>query len=501
MSNIRRQSIISSAVVYLGFALGFLNTYLFTRIGSGIAAEQYGLTVIFISFANIILAVAGLGMPAYIYKFYPYYNDRLPRQENDMLALALGFSTIGFLAVLSLGLVLKDVFIERFRNSPGIDTYYNWIFVFGFGLTLFTILEAYAWQQHKSVLTNFLKEVLFRLLITLLIAGLTLGLLQSFDAFIKLFAFLYLAIGAILLAYLLVKKRIALVFSISKVTRRFRQKIMALCAFVWTGGMVFTIASVFDNIVLALVLPNGLAVGAIFQVAQNITSLMQAPQRAIIAASIGPLSQAWKEKDYDRINRIYHRSSINQLIFSCAMFALIWLNFKDGVHTFRLKPEYLPAYSVFLLLGISRIIDMGTGVGAQIIGTSTFWKFEFVTGLLLFALLLPLNYVLTRYWGVIGPAIANLVSFTIYNAIRCFYLWRKFRMQPFTVQSLYTVLLAAAAFLVCNALFSSQRGFEWIVLRSALFVALFAAGAISLRLSPDLQPVLATIRKRLGFGR
>ncbi len=33
MSQIRKQSIISSVVVYIGFALGFFNIYLFTRSG------------------------------------------------------------------------------------------------------------------------------------------------------------------------------------------------------------------------------------------------------------------------------------------------------------------------------------------------------------------------------------------------------------------------------------------------------------------------------------
>ena len=36
----------------------------------------------------------------------------------------------------------------------------------------------------------------------------------------------------------------------------------------------------------------------------------------------------------------------------------------------------LPRFS--FLLGITMIIDMGTGVNAQIIATSTYWKFELI---------------------------------------------------------------------------------------------------------------------------
>ena len=51
--------------------------------------------------------------------------------------------------------------------------------------------------------------------------------------------------------------------------------------------------------------------------------------------------------------------------------------------------------------------------------------------------------------ALIGPAIATLVSITIYNIIRIVFLWKKFKLFPFTIQSLYTILLAAACYSIC----------------------------------------------------
>ena len=87
MSDIRRQSILSSGIIYLGFALGFLNTYLFTRQG-GFTQSEYGLYGTFMGVANIIASFANLGMQAYILKFYPYYQDNLKVRNNDMLTWA-----------------------------------------------------------------------------------------------------------------------------------------------------------------------------------------------------------------------------------------------------------------------------------------------------------------------------------------------------------------------------------------------------------------------------
>jgi O-antigen/teichoic acid export membrane protein len=226
-------------------------------------------------------------------------------------------------------------------------------------------------------------------------------------------------------------------------------------------------------------------------------SLIQAPQRGIISASVAPLSQAWKDKNYGKIRRIYQRSSINQLLFSTGMFALIWLNFTDGILSFNLNKDYLFARNVFLFVGLMRIVDMGTGLNAQIISTSIYWRFEFITGLILLAITLPFNYILTRQLGLTGPAIANLVAFSIYNLIRYLFLLRKLNMQPFTLKSLYSIFLAGGCYFICYWLFNEGRGISWMVLRSTIFLILFISGLIYFNLSPDVKPVLSTVRKRL----
>lgn len=497
MSNIRRQSIISSMIVYFGFALGFLNTYLLTKEGVFTTA-QYGLTQVFVSIANVMFSFATLGMQSYIYKFYPYYNDNLPSRKNDMITWALLICISGFLMVTLAGILLKDFVIKKYvTNAPDIIRYYYWLFPFGFGLTIYSILEAYGWQLKKSVFTNFLKEVQFRLFTTLLIVLFYVGVITSFSNFIYVYSLTYLFIAIILFVYLFWSNNISITFSISQVTRKFYKKILALAAFVWSGSLVYNIANVFDTLVIAAVLPNGLAYAGIYSLAQNIASLIQAPQRGVISASIAPLSKAWKDKDYDRINRVYHKSSINQLIFSVGMFILIFLNFRDGVITFSMKSAYLEAFPILWYIGIMRILDMGTGLNAQIIGTSNFWRFEFFTGIILLAMALPLNYILTKQMGAIGPAISNLIAFTIYNIIRCTFLYRKFGMQPFTWKSGITLILGLVCGMICYLLFNDYTGFGWIVLRSVIFILLFGGGTVIMNLSPDLLPVIGTIKNKL----
>lgn len=499
MSTIRRQSIISSVVVYMGFALGLLNTYLFARQG-GLTVEQFGLTNTFIAFATVMFSLAALGTPSYITKFFPYYKARLADNKNDQLTWAILFSCAGFVLVMIAGLILKPVVFHVFANSPELPRYYYWVFLFGFGFTLFSVMEAYAWQNRKAVLSNFLKEVVFRFFVTILIVLATFGVIKGLSLFISLYSFTYLILALVLVVYFYSKKQLHFTLTKSIVTKKFYKKIVGFASFVWGGNIVMNIATVFDGIVIAAVLPNGMASAGVYYLAQNVSGLMQAPQRAIISSAVGPLSQAWKEKDFAKINRIYHRSSINQLIFACAMFALIWLNFDDGIYTFHLKPEYAYAKWIFFFIGLARIIDMGTGLNGHIIATSTFWRFDFFTGLILMAMTIPMNYFLTKEFYSIGTAASNLITFTIFNTIRYLFLLKKFKMQPFDLKTFYTLVLAATAFFVCYWLFNDHKGFGWIVLRSSVFAGLFATGMFSLKLTPDALPVLQTIKKKLGLN-
>lgn len=502
MSQIRRQSIISSVMVYVGFALGFFNTYLFTKEG-GFTKEQYGLTGIFIAIASLMVSFGSLGMPALIYKFYPYYNDNLDKKRNDILSLALIISLIGFCFVAFGGFYFRDIVIRKFGNSPQLIQYYYWLFPFGLGLMLYSVLESYAWQLKKAVLTNFLREVQFRLFTTILIVLTFAGLLSSFDMFIKIYSFTYLGIAILLLVYLFAKGYIHLTLTVSIVSKKFFKKILVFVSFVYGGSLVFNISLVFDSLLIASVLKEGLAAVAVYSLAQNIGSLIQAPQRGIISSSIAALSQAWKDKDMERIQRIYKQSSINQLIFSVAMFALIWLNFTDGFFTFKMQKSYLDARWIFFFIGLYRIVDMGSGVNSQIIATSIRWRFEFFTGILLLLITLPLNYFLTKYTslGIQGPAIANLFSFTVYNFIRYWFLKTQYNLQPFTKHSFYTILLGVGCYFICYLLFDNYRGFVWLVIRSTTFLALFISGTLLLNLSADVLPIWNTVLKRTGIKK
>ena len=226
-TKIRRQSILSSIVIYIGFAIGFLNTYFFTR-GDDFSTEQYGLiTLVTSSVVPLMASLSSMAMPTFIYKFFPFYNDNLEPPHRDMLGVALLVNMMGFLLVAMVGFAIEPMVATKYSaKSPLFVQYYYWVFVMGFGLTFYNVLEAYAWSLHQSVLTSYLKEVQWRVFTTVIIVLFVFKVIPDFNTFIKLYFFSFLSIAITLFVYLLVTKRLFITLAISRVTRKFRKKIL-----------------------------------------------------------------------------------------------------------------------------------------------------------------------------------------------------------------------------------------------------------------------------------
>ncbi len=496
MSQLRRQSIISTVFVYAGFFIGFINTYLFTRQDSMFTPSEYGMTGIFIAVGNLMFAFANLGMVSVVYKFYPYYNDNLPKKKNDLLTWTFLISLIGFCFVILAGFVFKDFVIRKFgEHSPEFLKYYFWIFPFGFSILIFSMLEVFAWNIRKSIFTTFLREVLFKLLTLFLIFLMSFKLIHTFDTFIKMYAFTYGVTAICLLVYLLWKKEFYITFKVSLVTKKFYKKMVSMATLIYFGGTIFMIATFIDTIIIMSLL--GTAAAGIFALGSVVAGLVQAPQRGAVAASIPVLSKAWKDKDYTKINLIYQRSGINLLIGSLGIFLIVWLNYADAVSTFKLKPAYLQSQWIFFFFGLARVVDLGTGVNSTIIGTSTYWRFEFISGMVLLTLAVPLNYILVKEFGIIGAGYSNFISLTIYNIIRIIFLKKKFNMHPFSNKTIYAIVLAFICYSICYYTFLPMHGFFAIMLKTTVFTASYGGAIIYFDLSPDVLPIWGTIKGRV----
>lgn len=496
MSTIRKQAITSSLILYIGFAIGALNIYLYTKNGA-FSKEQFGLTRLFFDFATNIYAFASLGSLSVIYKFYPRYKDKVAYRENDLMTWVLCTTLIGFLIIAGIGFIYQPFVIRKFsRGSQLFLDYYFWIFPFGFGLLMFSVLEAFSWILQKTVVTNFLKETLLRIFTTILIV-LYYTKIISFSLFIIIFSCLYLLIFLILLVYVIRQNKLYLCFKVSRVTKKFWKRMLWMQGMMFCGTMINALGQTIDGILIGSLGNIGLA--GIFTLAQYMANLVQVPQRSLQAATISSLSQAWKDKNHAEVNRIYTRSCINMLLASLFIYGNVVLNAEGAIHSFNLQSSYLAGINAMIILGLVRIIDAGTGVNNIVIITSSHWRFDFYSGVVMILLIIPANYILIKRYGIIGSAYAQLISFVVYNYIRFEFIRRKFNMQPFDLKTVVSILLTAAAFGLSYWVGSYFVRWQAIIVKLVLFSGMMIWGIFAFELSPDAIQLWDKLKRRYSF--
>ena len=493
MGSIRKKGIITTIIIYFGFLLGALNIFFYFKF---FRADYVGLTRVLLDIAVLLSSFAMLGTNSIVTKFYPYYNGYHKQNKSELLTIAFVFSGLACLFLLIISPLTEPLIMRKFIvKAPLLVNYFYLVYPLTFALVFFQVLEAQTWNVHKAQLSNFLKEVLFRIFNTVLIL-LFIANIINFHTYAILFSWQYAGIFVVLLLYLMYTKELNMSFKISSLTRRLWKKMLPYAIFILAGNIISMLSSTIDGIIISSFL--GLDYAAVFMIATYIVSIIVVPQRTATSMTSPVISQAWKDKDMAKLGSVYHKTSLNLLIAASFIFTGIWINYDD---VFRLvKPEsiYLLSKPIVLVLGLCQIIEMGTGMNSAIIILSRRWKFELYSNMILLLCTLPITYFLIKYFGMIGAAYATLLSRTIFNAIRYVFLLKVYNLQPFTWKTGLAALLPVVVYLVVNFSVNLANPLLNMAVRTILFVGLYAFLLIQLKVSEDVQQVYGTIRKRVG---
>ena len=148
-------------------------------------------------------------------------------------------------------------------------------------------------------------------------------------------------------------------------------------------------------------------------------------------------------------------------------------------------------------MGIGKLIDLGTGANSQIIGTSNYWKVDFTTNVIYTILALPLNYILISKFGLIGAAYSSLISITFYNIMRFGFLWYKFKMQPYTLQTLLVIVIAAVCTAITYYLPRNASPVFDTIFRTTAFLIIFVPVIYFTRISEEINGMILSLINRI----
>lgn len=490
MGVIRKQGIQSSVLIYLGFALGALNVLvLFPKY---FTPEEYGLTFVLGAIGKIILQFALLGTVPIMNKFFPYYNDNLTGKKNDFLTASFLLPAIGIVFTVIGLFFFKDLVIRKFyEKSPLLSDYYYLLYPFTIFLIIYTVLDTYSGTLLKTVVPTIIREIIQRIFTTLLIVLFAFSLF-SYNVFIFTYSYFYLLAILLIVVYLRKRKRLNFAVQFSNVTKKFKSRMLTYGSFVYGGVLLGAVAENVDVIFIGGMV--GLSSVAVYQIAHYMSTIVMIPYRSFSAIATPVIAQAWKDKNIALVNAVYHKTSLNQLIAGIGLFGAIWVNI-DNISAF-MGAEYAEVKIIVLLLGITRLIDLGFGLNSEILNTSNYWRFNFLSYTALTIIFLGTNYLFVSRYGIVGSAVSNLVSYFSFNLLRFAFIWKKMGIQPFTWNTLKIIALGCFSILTMSSFGQVGSIYTDALIRLSGFSLIFGFLLLKTNISEDISQIFKELKSK-----
>lgn len=484
MGNVRKQSISSFFLIYAGFILGAFNQIVL--FGKFLTAAEVGLTAVFSDFYVLFTILTTLGSITTFYKFYPLYKHHLSADQNDLPGIYILVNFFGLSLFLVAVFVFQGFFASKFGvQSPLFVEHYLLVIPYTVTCLMMYMFESFAFMLHKTSQSNFITEVLVRIVQTILISIYGLGYIDN-TTFFTLLSFMYIPS---LIAYVFLvfgKDGIRFNFKISKVTERLKKQMMSFSLFHFSSSILNVLPNSVNGLLIASV--SGLGHSAVYMYTKYLVQVLSSPQKGMKGITIATISEAWHKRDLPKIERLYQKTSINLLIIGICLFGIIYPNIPNLVR-FLDNNEYAPIASLFLITGTIKIFDMSMGMNNFILGLSKYWKTDFhITNTVIF-LCIPLNYFLITEYSLMGAVVADAIILGTNCLLRYIYIYKLFKMQPFTWKSLYAVLIGTVAVMIVTWLPDLDNMYVDVVYKTIIFCLLFIIPILKFELSSDLNDI------------
>lgn len=493
MGVVQKEGIRNTVIYYLGVVLGYFNMAVF--LPKILHSDQYGLIRFLFPFASILAFFYLVGLPNVIMRFFPYLKD-VRKRHNGILFFAFSLAGTSIVVITSLFFIFKPIVLEVYSKKAALFVqYYYVVFPLAIGITIFEIFNAYNRSLLKTNFAVFINEVYVRGAV-LVLAILYLGHLFSFQVFLYLFVASYFSNAIIMVVYTYSHK--ALFLSPSKKIFKaplFKQMIN-YGLFNFFGGASGMLIDKIDVLFIGGYL--GLTDTGIYGIAILMASAIALPAKALMQVLFPITADAFKNNDYKKLSYLYSSSCSNQLFIGAFVFILVWINF-DGFFSL-VHPAFLAAKTAFLILSISRLFDMATGINNLLIVNSKYYRYDLVFTSLLIGLTILCNQLLIPRFGMAGAAFATGGSIVAYNIAKYSFVWAKLKLQPFNMETVKIVLTITAIFFVSNVLPKSGSVIFDMFYKTVVVGLLFLFSLLFVKINPEIfQLVLKGYRRGKKF--
>lgn len=492
MGVIQRQGIKNSLVNYLGAVIGMLSTVFVYNL----APEAYGHVQAIKSAALLFLPLANWGIQNLTIRFFPTFKTE-DGSHHGFLSFLLLAASGAFLVFVLLVFLFWDQIFAYYQNREAeshFDAHFLWYFIpLTYMLVLVNMLTNYISNFQRIVLPAVFHDLFLKFVVPAII------LLFYFDYIdlawvIRIFLLAYVIIVGFLLLYLRHLGELHFVRPDAQIWKH-AKSMTDFAGFTMLGSLGSVLALQLDTFMMAS-LDNMYNTG-VYSMAITISMAIGIPHRSISNISAPLIAASWQKNDTDHIRQLYRQTSLLLLIAGTFLLVEIGINFPDLCTLSPKEDVMLDAYQALLILGVGRIIDMGTSINGYIIQYSSRYRVNVYFILFLGLLNVGMNVLLIPRFGMEGAALATAVSLTSYNILRTLYVHIRFKMFPFHRNTLYVLLLGGLAAVVGWWLPDTPSAIINMVYRGAVVAILFLGPIYWWKLSPELNQALDEARKKL----
>lgn len=487
MGIVLNQSFKNTIITYFGFGIGAINTLYLYPVFLG--ATYYGLTNYVTSCANVIMPLFAIGMQNTLVKFYSQYQT--DEEKSRFLSFTVLFPLLLIIPLLLIGLVFYDEILFFVSKKNAIVKSYIWLIPFiGLCMAYFEIFYAWLRVNMHSVFGNFVKEVGLRLFSLFLLIGVYYNWI-SVEGFVYATAILYFLAFLITMLY---------AFSIQKPTFQFAiptntKDILVYTFYIILSGSVANLLLDGDKMILNQYMQ--IENIAFYSVATYIALVISVPSRAMHQIVYPITAKLMHENKHDELNQLYKKTSINLQMVGGFVMLCIFVNINQ---LYELVPkEYSGGIAVVFMIGLSKYFDLILGNNNAIIFNTKYYRMVLYLGLMLVVLTVALNMIFIPIFGIFGSAFATLLSITLYSLAKLLFVVKKLHLYPFTKETVYSIVLTFALFLVFYFWEFPFYQLISIALKCVLVTILYVYLNYKFNISPDINKVIDGLLKKVGI--
>lgn len=478
MGIVLKQSIRNTVFTYFGFGIGAINAlFLYTNF---LGKTHYGMVAFLLSASNIMMPLMAFGVHNTLIRFYSRCTSEAEREK--FLSFMLVMPLLLIVPITSITYFFYDeIAFFILKENPEVKPFLWLIPIIGICMGYFEVYYAWVKVHMQSVFGNFISEVLVRLVILLMLFAVHWNWMTK-DHFIYGLVLAYFLQLVAMKSYAMYVKMPKLIFKIPDNSK----EIFGYSFFIILSGSVAVLLMDFDKVMIPAY--ENIGSNALYSVAIFIATVIAVPSRAMLQIIYPITAKLMSENKHDELNDLYKKSAINLQVFGGLVMLGIFLNIKEIY--LLIPPEYSGGILVVFLIGLSKFYDVILGNNNAIILNTKYYKWVLFFGLLLVFLMIVLNMIFIPMYGIIGAALATLISVFVYNTIKLLFVVKKMNLYPFTPKTWHSFGILILVFLMFYFWDFSFFPLMSIALKSVLITVVYVYLNYKWAISAEINQVI-----------